>query len=161
MSATPNPPQANVRRDGGSTLCPHLQPGPCPWETELVIDDHLGPTESLVACRVCGRAYLLEMLDWSGTLRLFRVRAPAPDAVALLTRDLRRGSCDLRRAGEEIRHVSLTSDRVAELLLYDTSTTVLLERIALDSAADVPWAGWRELPCDSTWIARLRKRPDR
>ncbi|MGE0624959.1 MAG: hypothetical protein AB7I04_13850 [Pseudomonadales bacterium] len=136
-------------------LCPHIRPGPCPWETELVIDDHLGPTESLIACRTCGRAYLLEMLDWSGSLRLFRVRAPEGAAIALLTRDLNRGSCDLGRAREEVRHVSLASDRVAELLLYDTQAASLVERIALIDPGDVPWAGWRELACDGSRIAQL------
>lgn len=139
-------------------LCAHIQPGACPWETELVIDDHLGPTECLVACRTCGRAYLLELLDWLGSQRLFRVRAPSPDAVALLTRDLDRGSCDLGRAREEVRHVSLSSDRLPVVLLYDTKTASLVARIALEDPGDVPWAGWRDLPCDGTWIGRLAKR---
>lgn len=141
------------------TLCTHVVPGPCPWETELVIDDQLGPTECLVGCRTCGRGYLLEMLDWRGSQRLFRVRAPSPGAIALLTRDLDRGSCDLDRAREEVRHVSLSSDRVPTLLLYDTATASLVERIALENPADVPWAGWRDLPCDGTWIERLSGRP--
>ena len=132
-----------------------MVPGPCPWETELVIDDHLGPTDLLVGCRVCGRAYLLEMLDWEGSRRLFRVRAPSPGAVAALTRDLQRGSCDLSRAVEEVRHVSLTSDRLPVLLLFDTRTGEVVERIPLATPADVPGAGWRELPCDGEWIRRL------
>lgn len=138
-------------------LCGHIRSGPCPWETELVIDDHLGPTEALVGCRTCGRAYLLEMLDWAGSLRLFRVRAPAPAAVALLTRDLNRGSCDLSRAGEEVRQFSLTSDRLAVLVLYDTRSAEVVERIDLGSPAEVPGASWRELPCDGSWIRRLAR----
>jgi len=152
MSPDPHPDPAVT-----PALCAHVVPGPCPWETELVIDDHLGPTESLVGCRTCGRGYLLEMLDWRGDLRLFRVRAPAPAAVALLTRDLNRGSCDLNRAREEVRHVSLSSDRVPVLILYDTRSAAVVSRIPLDSPSDVPWAGWRELACDGTWIARYRK----
>ncbi|HEY5644646.1 MAG TPA: hypothetical protein VIS76_01770 [Pseudomonadales bacterium] len=136
-------------------LCRHFQPGPCPWETELVMDDHLGPTESLVACRTCGRAYLLEMFDWAASKRLFRVRSPSPEAVSMLMRDLDRGSCDLRRAGEEVRHFSLASDRLPVVLLYDTATATLMARVPLDHAADVPWTGWRDLPCDGTWITRL------
>lgn len=150
MSQTPRQQPASA-----PALCPHIQPGPCPWETELVIDDHLGPTECLVGCRTCGRAYLLEMLDWSGNLRLFRVRAPAPAAVALLTRNLNRGSCDLDRAREEVRHVSLSSDRVPALLLYDTQAASVVARIGLDDPGDVPWRGWRELACDGSWITRL------
>lgn len=150
MSPDPNPQPA-----GTPALCAHLVAGPCPWETELVIDDHLGPTECLVGCRVCGRPFLLEMLDWAGSRRLFRVRAPSPAAVAGLTRDLNRGSCDLGRAREEIRHVSLSSDRVPALLLYDTKTATLLARVTLGGAGEVPWAGWRELPCDGRWIERF------
>lgn len=142
--------------DQADGLCGHFRAGSCPWETVLVVDDHLGPTELLVRCRTCGREYLLEMLDWQGDLRLFRVRAPSPDAVALLTRDLNRGSCDLRRAGEEVRHFALTSDRLPALVLFNTRTSTVTDVIELDQPRSVPGAGWRELPCDGSWIRRFR-----
>ncbi len=135
-----------------SILCTHIAAGPYPFETLLVLDDHLGPTESLIRCTTCGTVYLLEMLDWLADLRLFRVRLPEPEAAAGLLRDLQRGSCDLKRAGEEARHFSLTSERLAVLMLLNTGQAELVRLIGGAAAMSAPGGSWRELPCDGTWI---------
>lgn len=138
------------------TLCSHMQRGPYPFATLLVLDDHLGPTESLVRCLSCGRAYLLEMLDWLNDERLFRVRAVDADTAQSLVRDLQRGSCDLTRAGEEARHVSLSSERLPALMLLNTRTRELTALLTGPETLAAPGTSWRGLPCDGAWIRKLQ-----
>ena len=120
-------------------LCSHIQPGPVPWDVVLVLDDHLGPTDALAVCRTCRTPYLLEMVDWrppliDGAPLPGRVggraaappdgrRLPAglPDVVRVCCVHQERGSCDLRRAGEEVRHFSQGARRLPWLVLLDTS----------------------------------------
>ena len=147
--------------DEGSAdaLCAHMTPGPYPFESVLVLDDHLGPTDWLVRCAACGAPCLLEMLDWSGSRRLYRTRLPDPAAVAGLMRDLERGSCDIRRAGEQARHFSLTSRPLHQLILLDVAARSLLRVLTADPARPIPGAGWRELECDGAWIDALAPTP--
>lgn len=137
-----------------SSLCAHTVAGPLPFESVLVLDDHLGPTDWLVRCRTCAAHYLLEMLDWDGPSRLYRVRAPAHDAVAGLLRDLERGSCDLDRAGAEANHFSLSSTRLPTLMRLNLSSSELSALIEA-SGVRLPGASWRELPCDGSWLKKL------
>jgi len=137
-------------------LCEHFKPGSHPYEVLLVLDDHLGPTEALVRCRACAQSYLIELLDWLGSERLFRVAEPDAAATRTLLRDLERGSCDLARAGEEVRHFSLISERLPVLLLLDTDENVIRRRIDVVDADAIPAASWRELPCDGEWIERTQ-----
>ena len=138
------------------SLCEHFLPGPLPYDNVLVLDDHLGPTEALIRCSSCRRAYLLELLDWEGAKRLFRIAAPDEEATRLLLKDLDRGSCDLRRAGEEVRQFSLTSERLPHLLLVDVNDHALERTVHLENTAEVPTTGWRALPCDGAWIERVQ-----
>ena len=137
-----------------ATICPHIKAGPYPFATVLVLDDHLGPTDWLVRCTSCDRAYLLEMLDWHGPQRLYRLRVPAAEAVAGLVKDLERGSCDLSRAGAEAQHFSLTSERLPDLVLIDLRAGTVVELIDV-KGLQIPGASWRELPCDGGWIRRF------
>jgi len=137
------------------STCPHLIPGPYPFESALVLDDHLGPTDWLVSCRGCDAAYLLEMLDWAGSRRLYRLRVPEPRAVNRLLQDLDRGSCDLDRASAQAHHFSLTSAQLDVLALLDLGTAELIALLNVPEGVKIPGAGWRELPCDGSWIQRL------
>jgi hypothetical protein len=136
-------------------ICPHLIPGPYPFDSALVLDDHLGPTDWLIRCRSCATAYLLEMLDWDGARRLYRMRVPEPQAVDRLLRDLDRGSCDLSRARDQAHHFSLTSTRLAQLALLDLAAGELIEVLEIPEGTAIPGASWRELPCDGSWVQRL------
>jgi hypothetical protein len=138
------------------SACSHVSRGQNPFETVLVLDDQLGPTEFLGRCRDCRKLYLLEMFDWQGSLRAFRLSVPATGSTEALLRDLERGSCDLSRAREEVRSFTLTSTRLEELILMDTSQQTVVETASsTDFDVAVPTANWRELPCDGTWISRL------
>lgn len=137
--------------------CEHIAPGPGPYRVTLVLDDHLGPTEALVHCKTCEQAYLIELLDWQGAMRLFRVAAPDGDATALLLKDLERGSCDVNRAGEEVRQFTLDSQPLPVLWLVDTSARELVGVIDTTGLGTIPTRGWRELPCDGDWIERVQR----
>lgn len=140
------------------SLCEHLQAGPYPFDLTLVVDDHLGPTEALIRCRSCGQHYLMEMLDWRGDQRLFRLSQTDEDATQLLLRDLARGSCDLNRATEEVRQFSLASTRLPALLLLDTVQRTISSLTEVAPGTRIPGTGWRDLPCDGSWIETLQAR---
>ena len=140
------------------SLCEHLTPGPYPFDITLVLDDHLGPTEALIRCRSCQRHYLLEMLDWRGDQRLFRLSQPFAAATEILLKDLARGSCDLNRATEEVRQFSLASTRLPVLLLVDARAQTVLSLSEVAPGTHIPGTGWRDLPCDGSWIEGLQDR---
>lgn len=146
---------ADHRSNPDTGLCRHLIPGANPFETMLVLDNHMGPTEMLVRCRRCARPWLLEMLDWQDELRLYRTRVADPATTAGLLRDLERGSCDLARASEEARHFSLSSERLAVLLLLNSRTAELCSVFTPPQNMVIPSSGWRDLPCDGAWIRRF------
>jgi hypothetical protein len=137
------------------TLCDHLSGKPWPLIVDLTIDEHLGFTDALTHCRACGRTYLLEMLDWRGSTRLFRVRSPSAAHAAQLTRDLDRGSCDIQRAQAEVSHLLTSNPFLDTLLALDLSVPVVRELIAVNPQT-LPGASWRDLPCDGSWFAQLR-----
>ncbi len=145
--------------DAARTLCSHMVPGPYPFESVLVLDDHLGPTDWLVRCSRCGAPCLLEMLDMAGSLRLYRTRLPEAGAVQGLIRDLERGSCDIRRAGEQARHFSLSSRALDRLILLDPGKQTLVRLLSMDPELRIPGASWRELDCDGQWIRMLTATP--
>lgn len=135
-------------------VCQHLQPGTYPLVIDRVIDDHLGFTDAIAHCRECGSALMLEMLDWRGRLRLFRVSVLDEELVARLLRDLDRGSCDLDRAGSQIAQFQQMHADIDALLLLDTGVPEILALTAA-GAERLPRSGWRELPCDGSRITRL------
>lgn len=137
-------------------LCEHFQPGTYPLAVDLLIDEHLGMTEALVHCRECGAPFLLELLDWRGSERLFRVGAPDPTAAAALLKDLARGSCDISRASAEVQQFSLMATRLPVLLLLHMGEPAIVACHPLDDPDDVPGTGWRDLPCDGRWIDALQ-----
>ena len=148
MSASPQAP------------CSHLLPGPYPFESVLVLDDHLGPTDWLVRCRSCGVPYLFEMLDWADALRLYRLRLPDEAAANGLMRDLDRGSCDLNRATAQAQHFSLSSKTLPLLVLLDMKAGELVSVSDAPHEEVLPTSSWRELPCDGRWIGRLLSASD-
>ncbi|MCB1684884.1 MAG: hypothetical protein R3E82_22380 [Pseudomonadales bacterium] len=97
---------------------------------------------------------MLEMLDWQGRLRLFRVSALAADFVAQLLRDLDRGSCDLDRAGAQIAQFQQMHARIDALLLLDSGVPEILA-LKPAGAQPLPRSSWRELPCDGRRISQL------
>jgi hypothetical protein len=133
-------------------LCDHVQPHAWPFEVELVIDEQVGFTDVLVACRACGAPYLLEMLDWRRNLRLFRVSSLDSGRVAGLLHNLGRGSCDLKRAGAEIQQLQTGSTFAPWLLLIDATAMRVESILPVPEGRRLPAAGWRELPCDGGWI---------
>ncbi len=134
-----------------------MVPGPEPFRTLLVLENHLGPTELLIRCTHCRQTYLLEMLDWRGSLRAFRISSAEDGATAALLVDLERGSCDVNRARVEVRHFTLTSNLQPDLLVLD-SDKAAIDSVATvtESAQTIPREPWRHLPCDGSWIDAIQ-----
>ncbi|MCZ6642398.1 MAG: hypothetical protein O7F71_12540 [Gammaproteobacteria bacterium] len=144
-------------------LCQHLKVGTYPFQLQLTLDEHLGFTDALVTCRDCDKAYLLEMLDWRGAERLFRVSLPDPERATQLVRDLTRGSCDITRAGSEIHHMQTTLPDSMYLIIIDQNYSPSGPAISgiAPKPADrpLPSASWRELICDGEWLDYTRSYP--
>lgn len=134
-------------------LCDHVQPGRWPFEVDLVIDEQMGFTDALVACRTCGAPYLLEMLDWRGSLRLMRVSTVDSRRVAGLLHNLGRGSCDLKRAGAEVQQLQAGATFTPWLLLLDATAMRIEALVPVPAGRKLPIDSWRALPCDGSWLA--------
>jgi hypothetical protein len=141
-------------------LCEHLRPGSWPFQVDLVIDEHLGVTDALMSCRHCGRAYLLEMLDWRAPFRVMRIAALDPADAGRLVRDLTRGSCDISRAGAEVHHLRTLARFSLWLLLIDSGGPLIAGLAPLPADVRLPGASWRELPCDGRWVDYLRSKTE-
>jgi hypothetical protein len=139
-------------------LCEHLRPGVWPFHIALTLDEHLGVTDALVTCRHCARPYLIEMLDWSGDRRVMRVSILDPAEAAGVIRDLTRGSCDIRRAGAEVHHLQTRSAFSRWLLMINVTIPVIEAVVPVEANAKLPGAGWRELPCDGSWVDYARSK---
>lgn len=142
------------------TLCEHVRPGEWPFSTELVIDDHLGPTDALMRCRRCGRNYLLEMLDWQAEWRVMRVAALDGAQAERVVRDLTRGSCDIARAGAEVHHLRTQAPPSRRLVLMDTRGPAIAALADVPPDVALPGRSWRELPCDGSWVDYVRSNTD-
>lgn len=139
-------------------ICAHLRPGTWPFQVCLVLDEQLGFTDAVVSCGECGRAYLLEMLDWRGNHRLMRLAVPGEDQAAGVIRDLERGSCDENRAQAELHHLRNLAPFARTLLLMDASGPAIEALVPLDDDVRLPGGSWRELPCDGSWVDYARSK---
>jgi len=137
-------------------LCSHVRPGDWPFEVALTLDEQLGITDALVACRMCGRPYLIEMLDWQGDHRVMRVSVLEPSRAAGVLRDLTRGSCDVSRAGAEVHHLQTQSAFSPWLLLIRASRMTIEAVVPTPVDRPLPGASWRKLPCDGSWVGYAR-----
>jgi hypothetical protein len=137
-------------------LCEHVQPGTWPFLVRLALDEHLGFTDALVACRHCGATYLLEMLDWLDQDRVMRVSLPPADRTDSVIHDIERGSCDLTRAGREIHHLRTSTPLCRLLLLVDWRGPTITAIVDAPSQERLPGVSWRELPCDGSWVRYAR-----
>jgi hypothetical protein len=133
-----------------NAACAHLTTDtavPYPFDVEMVLDEQVGITDAIIRCRVCGQAYLIEMLDWSGPHRVqrtYRTSLLDDDVIDRYKRDRNRGSCDINRAGAEWQAVQNES-RLTDLeLTLDTRTATLLKGRRLAAATDIPMAHWRQ-----------------
>lgn len=141
-------------------LCQHVKVGAYPFRLQLCLDEHLGLTDGLVTCRDCNKAYLLEMLDWRGDERLFRVSLPDAEGATQLVRDLTRGSCDISRAFAEIHHMQTSIPASRYLIIIDQNFSLSGPTIVgiAPKPADrpLPTTSWRELDCNGQWLDYAR-----
>lgn len=133
-----------------NTACAHLTTNtavPHPFDVEMVLDEQVGITDAIIRCRVCRQAYLIEMLDWSGSQRVqrtYRTSLLDDDVIERYARDRNRGSCDVNRAGTEWYAVQ-NEARLTDLeLTLDTRAATLVRGRRLPVATDIPMAHWRQ-----------------
>ena len=152
-----------------ATLCQHLdecsgppadalsspKTGPRPFDVRLVLDEALGPTDALIACRSCGQHYLIEQIDCRGFERLMRVARVDSSQVEPLLADLARGSCDLTRAGAQVQHLAVGAVPLPWALGVDVRDLRITRRLRLPEGTRLPQGSWRSLPCDGRWFNRL------
>ncbi len=135
-------------------LCAHWIPGRMPFHTELVLDEHLGITDALVRCRTCNTPVLLQLCDWRDNRRLYRMSCLDPAHAARLLKDLANGSCDLSRAGDEVRHVAQITPFEPIFAELDLIEHLLVGLRRVNTAATLPTESWRDLPCDGRWFKK-------
>ncbi len=133
-----------------NTACEHLAhaaPGEFPFAVEMVLDGQSGFTDAIVRCRTCARAYLIEMLDWSGKRferRTFRVSLLDDAVVARYAHNRERASCDLKRAAAEWYAVQTQARLTNVQIALDVEDATLLGATVLPLDTDIPMAHWRE-----------------
>lgn len=145
-------------------MCEHLalaRPGPLPFDLDLVLDAEGAATDAVVRCRRCGSNALLRLLDAVGPglrLRVFSLAPVAAAPVALLRRDLERGSCDLGRPARELEAFLACAGPVSRLLACDLDAGALLACAPPPAGRRVPTRNWRAglpEPGDASWFEPL------
>jgi hypothetical protein len=130
-------------------ICPHLANQP-QLETLQVLDSHLHMTDGFVRCTVCGATYLLEAVDMTSTACLFRVSAVDDKAADRTLQSLRKGSCDINRARDEVFNLSNDATELKDLLLMRNGIFACL--VTPPASATIARTSWRQLPCDGSLI---------
>jgi len=128
--------------------CEHLQHGRL--EICRVLDEWLGVAEAIASCSVCGRDYLLELLDIDGSRRAWRLTPLDPVAAKQLVHDLNSGSCDANRAAAEVYAVKAAQPPSPVVVVSEDGALVGLRRV--DTADAQPGTHWRELALDGRWL---------
>jgi hypothetical protein len=139
-----------ARPDPHATPCVHLAntaPGQKPLTLVRLLDEVGGIADALVRCAECQQAYLIELIEWSGTAkreRRFRVSTVDEALLTRFLKNLDRGSCDIRRAPAEKQSFE-SQTRLAPLtiaLRADDLTVIGVEH--LSPRTEVPMGSWRE-----------------
>ena len=129
--------------------CPHLANQP-QFETLQVLDSHLHMTDGFVRCRECGATYLLEAVDMTSNCCLFRVSTVNTKATDKTLQSLRKGSCDINRARDEVFSLSNDATELEDLLLMHNGAFTGL--VTPPASATIARISWRQLPCDGSLI---------
>ena len=125
-------------------------------DTLFVLDSHVQLTDAFVKCRRCDAHYLVELADLADGQGLFRVSAMAADAVEQTVRSLRKGSCDIDRARNEVFNLSTAAHELdGVLIMQDGAFSAFVPR---PDGMTLPRCSWRELPCDGSVIRQIPRR---
>ena len=142
-------------------LCEHLASG---GSFSIAQDDVLeyydGPVDAIGRCSECDEPVLLALLDWSArlTVRVFALAACDPAAVALLRRNLDRGSCDASRAGREVHAFFAAAGPVERIAGWHRDEARVLGSLPAPAGVALVATALEERlpdPDDTTWFDRL------
>jgi len=135
--------------------CEHLSGKP-DFEVLLVVDSQIQLMEALVKCRQCAFYYLIEALDIASQDTLFRIAKIPADHAVKTARSIDNGSCNLKRATEEIAYLKSLSKKCDKLLISEAGQfTATIDIENLDEVP--PSTAWRELPFDGRWFNKIRR----
>jgi len=144
-------------------LCAHLASdalAALPVAPDDVFAWHDGAVDAVVRCPSCGGAGLLELVAWTdgGRLRVHSLAGLDPAAVALLARNLARGSCDLARREREIEALVASAGPVERLVARDAESGAVLRSAAWPAGRVPPIGVWQDrvaLKAAQSWLAAL------
>jgi predicted aminopeptidase len=143
------------------SLCAHLAGdalAALPVAPDDALEWHDGPIVAVVRCPACGRAGLIELLDWAagGRTRIYALAGIDPAAVALYQRNVARGSCDLARRQREAEALIASAGRPERLVARDTDGAVV-RSVAWPADLTMPAGTWQERVQrgDAAWRERV------
>lgn len=133
-------------------VCSHLAKQP-DIDVEYALDHHLYVTDAFAKCALCDAHYLIELADMRGVVAVFRVSTLGTEAVTKTIDSLKKGSCDINRARDEVFSLSAsTHDTDVLLIMRNGRFTATVPR---PQTLSLPNKSWRELACDGALIDRL------
>ena len=126
----------------------------CPVTLTIVrvLEADLFMTRALARCLECGACYLLELLDVSGSRRLYRASVVPDNLTEATVRSLGNGSCDINRANNEIATLSSQTTRLRELLVMEDGAFTAWA----NAHQKLPGTPWRQLPLDGSWFTTCK-----
>ena len=135
-----------------SQPCSHITVTHPRLETLFVLDAHLQMADGFVRCPECDAHYLLETVDLSAQQVAYRISRLVPSAVIKTVQSLKKGSCDIHRARNEVFSVSNGAQKLDAILVAENGTFVHLINKPRQS---VPNESWRDLSCDGTLLRSI------
>jgi len=132
--------------------CSHLTGTP-ELEVLFVLDTHIQLTDAFVRCKRCAATFLIELADMAKDVCVFRMSRVEADAADKTIRSLRKGSCDVNRARNEVFSLAASKQPCDHLLLMDRGQFSSVIPRPTDMA--LPNRSWRELPCDGALAREL------
>jgi hypothetical protein len=149
--------------DPSVALCAHLASdalAALPVAADDVLAWHDGAADAIVRCPRCGGAGLLELVAWTdgGRVRVHSLAGLDPAAVALLARNLARGSCDLARREREIEALLASAGPAERLVARDAESGAVLRSAAWPTDRPPPTGVWQDRVASEaaqSWLAAL------
>jgi hypothetical protein len=132
--------------------CQHLSATP-QLRVLHVLDSHVHITDGFVQCQLCKACYLIELVDMTSTTCVFRVSRVAETAVANTIASLQKGSCDIRRAGDEVFNLTTMAIELDILLIMQNGQ--FQNTMARPNHFQPEQRSWRQLPCDGRLVKQL------
>lgn len=135
-----------------SEPCIHITVPQPELETLFVLDAHLQMADGFVRCPECNAHYLLETVDLAARRVAYRISRLAPSSVAKTVQSLKKGSCDINRARNEVFSVSNGAQKLNAVMVAENGAFIQLIEQPRET---LPNESWRDLSCDGTLLTAI------